>query len=165
MAAGNTYVALATNTLSSATTTVTFSSISASYTDLVLVVSAWGSTGSDAYLRFNGDTGSNYSDTVLRGNGSVASSVRDTSAAGIDMGVVSTTSTEFTPIIFHIQNYSNATTYKTALGRISNSASMVTAIVGLWRNTAAITSITCSERTNTGWQIGSTFSLYGIAAA
>ena len=37
MAAGNTYVALATNTLGSAAASVTFSSISAAYTDLVLV--------------------------------------------------------------------------------------------------------------------------------
>ena len=37
MAAGNTYVALATQTLGSATATVTFSSISGAYTDLVLV--------------------------------------------------------------------------------------------------------------------------------
>lgn len=165
MAAGNTYTPIATNTLSSAAASVTFSSISGAYTDLVLVISAWGSTGQDAYLRFNGDTGSNYSDTVLRGNGTVASSVRDSNAAGIDMGVVSTTSGTYTPIIFNIQNYSNSTTHKTALGRISNSASMVTAIVGLWRNTAAITQIDLVERTNTGWQSGSTFSLYGIAAA
>jgi hypothetical protein len=37
------------------------------------------------------------------------------------------------------------------------------ASVGLWRNTAAITSITI---TNAGtYQIGSTFTLYGIASA
>lgn len=161
----NTYVAIATNTVSSATTSVTFSSIPSTYTDLVLVVSAWGSTGSDAFLRFNGDTGTNYSDTVVRGNGSTASSVRDSNAAGIDMGVVSTTSGTFTPMIFNIQNYSNSTTYKTALGRISNANSMVTALVGMWRNTAAITQIDLVERTSTGWQSGSTFSLYGIASA
>ena len=165
MAAGMTYTPLARTTLTTSSTTVTFSSIPATFTDLVLVISAWGSTAGDAYLRFNGDTASNYSDTVLRGNGSTASSVRDSNAAGIDMGAISTTFTEFTPIIFNIQNYSNSTTYKTALGRISNAASVVTAIVGLWRNTAAITSVTCSERTNTGWQSGSTFTLYGILAA
>jgi hypothetical protein len=161
----STYTPIATTTLGSAAQTITFSSISGAYTDLVLVLSAYGQTGQDAYLRFNGDTGSNYSDTILRGNGSTASSVRDTSSAGIDMGVISTTSGVFTPIIFNIQNYSNSTTYKTALGRISNANSMVTALVGLWRNTAAITQIDLFERTSTGWQIGTTATLYGIAAA
>ena len=38
MAAGSTYTPLATNTLSSSSASITFSSISGSYTDLVLVM-------------------------------------------------------------------------------------------------------------------------------
>jgi hypothetical protein len=161
----STYTPIATTTVSSATTSVTFSSISSTYTDLVLIVSAWGLSGSDAFLRFNGDTGTNYSDTVARGNGTTGSSVRDSNAAGIDMGVVSTTAGIYTPMIFNIQSYSSTTLNKTVIGRISNGNSMVTALVGLWRSTAAINSITLVERTSTGWQAGSTFTLYGIKAA
>ena len=42
---------------------------------------------------------------------------------------------------------------------------MVTALVGLWRNTAAITQIDLVERTNSGWQVGTIATLYGITAA
>ena len=165
MAAGITYTPITSTTVASNTLSITFTSISQSYTDLVLVLSAYGQTGQDGYLRFNGDTGTNYSDTVVRGNGTAASSVRDSNAPGIDVGVISTTSGVFTPIIFNIQNYSNSTTYKTAIGRISNANSMVTALVGLWRNTAAITQIDLVERTNSGWQVGTIATLYGITAA
>jgi hypothetical protein len=68
-----TYEPIATNTLGSATATVTFSTISGSYTDLILVISAF--TGDDlaAYtIRLNGDTGSNYSVTSLEGQGTSA---------------------------------------------------------------------------------------------
>ena len=75
MAAGATYVPLASTTLSSDTGSVTFSSISSSYTDLVIIMSVQGNTGGTAqgsntnFLRFNGDTASNYSYTYLSGNG------------------------------------------------------------------------------------------------
>jgi hypothetical protein len=61
-------------------------------------------------------------------------------------------------------NYSNTTTYKTAIAR-SNDASMQTeATVGMWRNTAAVTSVTFWCDTTT-LKAGSTAALYGIAAA
>jgi hypothetical protein len=60
-------------------------------------------------------------------------------------------------------NYANTSTYKTVLTR-SNKYDRVGAIVGLWRSTAAINSITLTAYSNT-YAIGSTFTLYGIAAA
>jgi hypothetical protein len=56
MAAGNTYTPIVTNTLSSATSSVTFSSISGSYTDLVLVIAYKAATTNYPTLRlsFNG---------------------------------------------------------------------------------------------------------------
>jgi hypothetical protein len=68
--------------------------------------------------------------------------------------------------IINIQNYSNTTTYKTALLR-SNLATGtypgVDAFVGLWRSTSAITSITILPASN-NLLSGSTFTLYGIKA-
>ena len=63
-----------------------------------------------------------------------------------------------------IMNYSNATTFKTCLVRAGAANNSTLATVGLWRNTAAITSvsITCD---GANFVIGSTFSLYGIKAA
>jgi len=61
-------------------------------------------------------------------------------------------------------NYSNTTTYKTGLVRANSAASGTDAIVGLWRSTAAITSIVATHDT-AQFATGSTFTLYGIASA
>jgi hypothetical protein len=157
----STYTPIASQTLSSAASSVIFSNIPQDYTDLVLVVAGTYTTGgtNDAALQFNSDTGSNYSWTRLLGNGSAASSSRSTNDVQIDFGLIS--STNQSNSIAQIQNYSNSTTYKTVLGR-GNSTEYVGAIVGTWRNTAPITSITV--RSAATYSSGSTFSLYGIQA-
>jgi len=169
MAAGSTYTPIATTTLGGAAATVTFSSIPSTYTDLVLVCNVKSTTTSNAYLnvRYNSDTSNNYSVTVLRGNGSSASSTRgsNTSVAYLNYTYAMPTSME-TAIISQIQNYSNSTTYKTAINRSNIASQGVEALVTLWRNTAAINNIVVS--TDNGGAIldtGSTFTLYGIAAA
>ncbi len=133
----------------------------------VTVFLGYATTASDAYFRYNNDSGSNYSDTIFRGNGTTASSAKDSNAPGMDIGItaISTDAATFqTPTIIQIMNYANTTTYKTALIRTSNATAMVSAIVGLWRSTAAINEIDIVHR-GTGWDIGSTAALYGIAAA
>lgn len=161
-----TYSQIATQTLGSAASSVTFSSISGSYTDLVLVMNVKGSTANYPQLRFNSDTGSNYSRTVLTGDGSTASSSRDSNATAAYINYfASTSSSEFNyNSISFILNYSNTTTYKTQLHRANNAASGTDASVSLWRNTNAITSIDCIMNTG-NYAIGSTFSLYGIKSA
>jgi hypothetical protein len=68
MPAGGTYEPIATNTLSSSQGTVTFASISASYTDLVLITVAKLASGTSGMkLRFNSDSGANYGNTYLYG--------------------------------------------------------------------------------------------------
>jgi hypothetical protein len=159
-----TYRPINTTTLTTSTTTVTFSSIPSTYTDLILVAAITAGNTGDGYLRFNSDTGNNYSDTVIRGNGSAASSVRDTSVPGIDIGPTSViTGSEVGIVKIQIQNYSNSTTYKTSLIRFDEGTNFVNAIVGLWRNTNAITSIDIVSRSGT-WGVSSTFTLYGIKA-
>jgi len=61
-------------------------------------------------------------------------------------------------------NYSNSTTYNTALSRFVSAGSETTADVHLWRDTSAVTSITVATSTN-NYATGSTFTLYGIKAA
>jgi hypothetical protein len=159
--ATNTYVALASVTASgSSSTQLVMTSIPGTYTDLILVGRISTSmVGVNGYLQFNGDTGSNYSWTRILGDGSSASSSRGTSQTGINYLV-----NDYTTTICRIQNYSNSTTFKTALVRANNPSDYVTATVGLWRNTAAITSVTIDLDGNT-IPSGTTFSLYGIAAA
>lgn len=163
------YEVIATQTLGSAAASVTFGSIPQTYTDLVLIASPIATVdGSSVYIKFNGDTGSNYSRTIISGYGSSAGSTRTSNATFIGSGwQVGGGTTSPSPHIYNIQNYSNSTTFKTILFR-SNFApygglSEVTAEVGLWRNTSAITSINISYLSN--FAIGSTFTLYGIKAA
>ena len=159
----NTYVALDTQTLTSTAATVTFSSIPQGYTDLVLIASPLvTSSAYDLVVRFNGDTASNYSNTILSGTGSSAISARLSNQTIMYLdyyGVINTTQTNR---IINIMNYSNSTTYKTVLSRANNAGSGTDAIVGLWRNTAAITSLVLIAQTGGTFAAGSTFSLYGI---
>jgi hypothetical protein len=161
MAAGSTYEPIATTTLGTATSSVTFSSITGSYTDLVLVTNSFG-TGVFFSIRINGDTGTNYSRTRFNGNGTTATSARDSSASSIAINDLSSTVREIA--ILNFQNYSNSTTFKTVVFRQNLSSSSVGATVGLWRSTSAITSIALNTFSNT-FAVGSTFTLYGIAAA
>jgi hypothetical protein len=164
----STYEKIATTTLGSAQATVTFSTITGTYTDLVLVIGNLkvSTNTSSLTLQLNGDTGSNYSNTQLIGNGSAASSRRGSSLTSalnyITYGAASNTSEGV--VILNFQNYSNATTYKTTLIRANSAPNSVEATVNLWRNTAAITSITMGMQGSDTYSSGSTFTLYGIKA-
>ena len=71
-----TYEKIATTTLGSNQASVTFSSIPATYTDIVVIATGKTSTETTLYFRFNGDSGSNYSSTDIYGDGSAAGSFR-----------------------------------------------------------------------------------------
>jgi hypothetical protein len=160
-----TYDPIQTQTLGSAVASVTFSSIPATYTDLVLVYAGVIASGGEVGLtiRFNGDSGSNYSKTDVVGNGSAASSARDSNYTEANIGLAS--STVQANSIFHIMNYANTTTNKTVLARGNNSAGYVRLGVGLWRSTAAITSVTLIAGGSVNFNIGTVATLYGIKSA
>jgi len=161
-----TYTLIGSATADGTSLSVTFSSIPATYTDLVIVCAITAGNTGDAYLRFNGDTASNYSDTVLRGNGDgLASSVRDSNAAGMDIGPVSLiTGSEIGIVVVNVMDYANTATYKTSLIKFTEATNNISTLAGLWRNTSAINSILFSSRGG-NWGTGSTFKLYGIEAA
>jgi hypothetical protein len=161
-----TYEPLATTTLGSAAASITFSTISGAYTDLVLVFfTPSNSINDDMYLQYNSDTGSNYSNTILRGNGTTASSTRTSNTTGARFSDQSspTTTTSNTAII-NIMNYANTTTYKTNISRSNNASTGVDAMATLWRNTAAITSIKVYPASG-NMATGTIATLYGIKAA
>ena len=159
-----TYESIATQTLSSTATTVTFSSITSSYTDLIMVISAF--TGNDVpeyTMRFNGDSGTNYSVTTLEGAGSVAISQRQSNQPQMYIvGFQAGTYTEPYTTLIHFMNYSNTTTNKTILSRSSSNAA--SAYCGLWRSTTAINTIAIT-RPSSNFSANTTFTLYGIKAA
>jgi hypothetical protein len=161
----NTYVALDKITVGTATPSITFTGISQAYTDLILVINGQCSSGGsqNTWLNFNSDTATNYSSTTLYGDGTSAVSTRNSNQTkggfcALASGVNST-------VIYQIQNYSNATTYKTVLGRGNVSNDIVDTRVSLWRKTPeAITSIVVGISGGVNYNVGSTFSLYGIKA-
>jgi hypothetical protein len=166
----STYTPIATTTLGSATQTVTFTSIPATYTDLRLVISntkhSFAGTGRvfDSVLQFNNDTASNYSSTNLLGDGSSASSTRSSSATSLQVHW-SRASDDPGLLTFDIMNYANTTTYKTAVYRSSTANATAAAYVGLWRSTAAITEIDVTVSATYTISTGTVLTLYGIKAA
>ena len=161
MAAGNTYTPLATTTISGSPTSVTFSSISGSYTDLVIVMGFSLSANDEIDITFNSDTGANYSRTYMEGNGTTTSSARGTNLNAIAILGRGNLMTN----IINIMNYANTTTYKTVLARFSSPSNIIGTEVGLWRDTSAITTIRLNLRTSQTYVAGSVITLYGIAAA
>lgn len=168
MPAGSTYTPLATTTLGSDTADITFSSISGSYTDLVVIGNVGASTTDSAVtLRLNSDSGSNYSFTNIYGNGTSAASSRSTATAAYLAWFVCPIAAIEHNVVAHIMNYSNTTTFKTVISRANRASSGsfpgTESIVSLWRSTAAITTIRIAGGGNL--KAGTTFTLYGIAAA
>ena len=163
-----TYEPIATTTLGSDSASYTFSSISGTYTDLILVVSnlTTSTSGQVLSVRFNSDTGSNYSRTSITTFGSGTSSTRDTNqtSAGIGFNSNGTSTTTPAQIIAQIMNYANSTTYKTIISRCDLGNAEADAIVSMWRSTSAITSITVFAGA-VNMKTGTMLSLYGIKAA
>ena len=160
MAAGSTYTPIATTTLGSAASSVTFSSISG-YTDLRLIMQFKSTAGGSLQLRFNGST-SGYSRTYLQGDGSSASSGRSSNLDRLYLAGCYGTNQE--THIVDLMNYANTSTAKTVLVRDSVPSDLTFAMVGLWNNTSAITSIVVTSDSTT-FITGSTFTLYGIQAS
>lgn len=161
-----TYEPIATTTLTSAQNNITFNSFSG-YTDILLVASSKMTTynGVNLNINVNSDTGANYSWTAVRGNGSSATSTRQSSQTYMDgdtYGIMDTTT--FAQFNISFMNYSNTTTFKTVLSRATSASRGTEAVVNLWRNTNAITSIVLDCGADS-FATGSTFTLYGIKAA
>jgi hypothetical protein len=166
-----TYEPIASTTLGSAAASVTFGSggtLPQTYTDLILVTDVKSSHNSNVdggCIRFNGDTGSNYSITRLAGSGTAATSDRQSSATTPIVRIAGNTASASTPVIYHIMSYSSSSVNKTALVTASESQTLITKGVLLWRSTAAITSLVVFPENGANFNSGSTFSLYGIKAA
>lgn len=170
-AAANTYVPIATTTITGSAANITFSSIPSTYTDLVLVFNGQSSRAAvsdDFTVQLNSDTGANYSETQMQGNGTAGSSSRASGTSNMFGNTncrIGGTTGAMSNVILSFNNYVNSTTYKTVLARLNASDSVVTAAVGLWRSTATITTIKISTSTSGAFTVGSIASLYGILGA
>jgi len=159
----STYESIATNTLGTATSTITFSSIPSSWTDLRVVLSSKANSTVAVVFRFNSDTATNYSKTTLYYGPAGLRQINQTSIVSWN----SLLSGNWQSRMYDIFSYAGSQ-FKTLLfsENASESASVggVSRAVGMWRSTAAITSITISTSSST-FAVGTIATLYGIKAA
>lgn len=154
----NAWVPLATKTLTAPTSFINFTEISQSYRDLILVINA--STASSSNITLNASGASQH----LRGNGTnLAASVN---ALGYPTYLAAQTTMIYTAgslaqVIATFYDYSSTTKIKTYVAKTTiSTGSGIT--VGYLNQTAGITSLLLFPSSN--FTIGSTFTLYGIAA-
>lgn len=150
------YIALANLTIASSATSITFSSISQSYRDLVIIAD----TNSPFIygMRFNSDTGTNYSYVQMGGaNGSTFSTTGSETFSRIGYSSASRTI-----LNVNIFDYSATNKHKTAISRDSSAGFSVRALASRWANTSAINSITLFISDGSSFSAGSTFALYGV---
>ena len=152
-----TYVALATTTLGANASSVTFSSIPATYRDLVLVVGGATTAGATMLYALNGDTtDANYSRVRMFAGGAGPGGSNTAS----DRFIANMDATQGVQLIYFM-DYSATDKHKTVLSRSSNTGTFTLAYVSRWANTAAVTSINFGS----GEMItGTVLSLYGIEA-
>jgi hypothetical protein len=156
------YTALANVTLGSTASSVTFSSISQAYRDLVLVITA-SSVGNTLALQLNNDTGSNYSWVTMGGNGSTATSTSQSGNSYATLNRQAIMDGVTASFVINIMDYSATDKHKTILNRADKAASGTDASANRWASTSAATSVTVIAPS---WSLssGSTFALYGVSA-
>lgn len=170
-----TYDKIASTTLGSASATIDFTSIPATYTDLVIHATLGSTSGTVNFglLTFNNDTSALYSNlgwytsysgafpgTSIQGSGAYA----NLTAFYINLNsqIPSTISTGFT---LNIQNYTSTSIFKSILSKYSNKYE-VNLLSGIYRSTSAINRITLNASGGSGtFATGTTITIYGILAA
>jgi hypothetical protein len=171
----NTYVALTKTVLTTTQATITFSSIPATYTDLVLQISARSSQATDnqdpLWVRFNSDTANNYSFTNFYAyQGNVVYSDRAGNIGYFQAYSAQTANNPanlFSTIEIYIPNYTSTATRQVNVTGMTEQTSASGVYVANtsainWRGTAAISTITLTLQTGPNFVSGSRFDLYGI---
>jgi hypothetical protein len=159
------YVALANVTLSSAAATITFSSISGAYRDLILIANASITSGSaKSVIRFNSDSGTNYNLVTMEGDGGSTNYFLASLSSIQGGGNNNNLSTALGQFTYNLMDYSATDKHKSVLVRSDNSGLGTIAAAGRWANTAAITTLSVGLSSASTYVTGSTFALYGIAS-
>ena len=143
--------------------TMDFTSIPSTYTDLNLVLSLRPTSQDSVYLSFNGST-SSFTSRFLEGSGASASSGTATRYVAFPL---TTTSNTFSSSSIYIPNYAGATNKSYSIDSVSE-ANATTAyadlVAGLWSSTSAINQISISLATGGVTFVQySTATLYGIS--
>ena len=167
----STYTLISSQVLASSAASVTFSSIPATYTDLVLRVSARGDVNAadQITLQINTDTSTNYSATRLFGNGaSAGSGVYSTSApsyTGYNLVGSGATANTFSNAEFYIPNYTssaNKPISQFGVEETNATTAYLSTNAILWRGTSAVNQLVLTSFQSANFISGSSFYLYGI---
>ena len=169
----NSYESIATVTLGSNATSVSFTSIPSTYTHLQIRAIARTdrsgvASGDWMKITFNSDTGTNYAFHQMQGDGASASAAASASSANMEVIRVAgaaSTANGFGAVVFDLLDYANTSKYKTQRtlgGYDNNGAGVVSLSSGVWMNTAAVTSITFVPGGGTNFVQYTSFALYGI---
>jgi len=166
----NSYESIATTTLGTTASSITFSSIPATYTHLQIRLSAQSSLSQDIFYQLNGDTGTNYTRHYIYGSGASAAAGSSLTVNSGSLGYVSanTDTNIFGTAVFDLLDYANTNKYKTSrslTGYDNNGAGLLVLYSGLWQNTAAVTSISIFPNSSGLFQTYTKAALYGIKGA
>jgi hypothetical protein len=168
----NTFTKIASVTVGSGgASTIDFTSIPSTYTDLCVKVSGRsnrsGDTSDNIIVSFNGST-ANLSYRYVQGNGaSATSSSGSTGFVGTQDASLATSNT-FGNLEFYVPNYAGST-FKSvssdAVDETNGTTAYASLFASLWSNTAAITSISLKPQVGTLFVQYSTATLYGIKSS
>ena len=170
----NTYTLISSVTVGAGgASSIDFTSIPATYTDLLLDLSIRSNRATEVYdtgrIRFNSDSGSNYTASRrLYGNGSsaVSDAPAITNSGLFEMPTAAgATASTFGNIQIYIPNYagSNYKSYSNdGVSENNGTAAYASLIAGLWNSTAAITAVNLLPYSGSQFVQYSTAYLYGI---
>jgi hypothetical protein len=167
MAAGTTYVPIATETLLSSADRIIFNNIPQTYTDIVMSCHVKLTSASTSFIQFNNDTSSElYGNQYFYTNGtSLGGQVLSTYGVRIGEHYAGISTAFFQPVILNIMDYATTNKFKTSLVREDHTGSEVNLGACTWRSTSAITRIDFWSGPTGDLAAGSTVTLYGIACA
>ena len=176
------YDSIATTTVGAGgTSTITFSSIPATYTHLQLRGIARTSAGGNSdfvVVRFNSDSGANYSRHAVVGSGAGTYTEAEANATNVrfDPAAASgATTSVFGVGVIDILDYANTSKYKTTrnLSGFDNNGvgtnpwdkGFIQLASGNWRSTSAVSTITLTSGNGGNFVQYTQFALYGIKGA
>jgi hypothetical protein len=165
------FESIATTTIGSDTSNVTFSSIPSTFTHLQLRIIGRSDRSNNfdtMRLQLNADTGGNYAWHTLYGDGSSAGSSASINQVYMSFDRLNGNlagSGTFGALIIDILDYTNTNKYKTARnlgGADNNGTGEIYFQSGLWQSTSAVTQIKVFPGVGTNFKQYSHFALYGI---
>jgi hypothetical protein len=168
----STYEPIATNTLSSPTTSFTFSSIPQTYTHLRLIVSAIANSSAiNGVVYVNSDTAANYARTTYGTNGQNLFGQRAQTTNFIQFTIfnaIDSANMAYRALDFF--DYTSTLIAKPVLTQEFspvNTAGSGSILKGaqVWNSTSAITSLNINTASGNSFGVGSVFTLFGILAA